>query len=423
MMSTMASYERRYQDWELQRDLADKEVEQIKEQKASAEIRHAIAQKELENHDLQIVNARSVDEAMRSKFTNQELYDWMVGQISGLYFQAYQLAYDVAKRAERAFRHELGLQESNYIQFGYWDSLKKGLLAGERLHQDIRHMEVAYLDQNRREYELTKHVSLLQLNPGALIALKETGRCEIELPEALFDMDLPGHYLRRIRSVSLSIPCTTGPYMGVHCRLTLLKSTLRHRNTLGANSAYTRDLANDDPRFIDQYDGVQSIVTSGSQNDSGLFEANLRDERYLPFEGTGAISTWKLELPKEFPQFDYATISDVVLHLRYTARDGGESLRQKAVEHVQQLISKAEAAGMVRLFSVRHEFPTEWAKFQSQTPGANQRYELTLNLRPEHYPFWSQGRLNKVTRVEIYAWSRLGNLLRGPLAVRTARET
>jgi hypothetical protein len=30
-----------------------------------------------------------------------------------LYFQAYQLAFDVAKRAERAFRHELGLQESN----------------------------------------------------------------------------------------------------------------------------------------------------------------------------------------------------------------------------------------------------------------------------------------------------------------------
>ena len=135
----------------------------------------------------------------------------------------------------------------------------------------------------------------------------------------------------------------------------------------------------------------------------------------MPFEGAGAESDWELQLNHEFRQFDYATISDVILHIRYTARDGRDSLRQKAVEHVQQLISKAEAVGMVRLFSVRHEFPSEWAKFQSQQPAANQRHKLTLVLRPEHYPFWSRGRLNKVTGVEIYARSRLGNLLRGPL--------
>src|SRR5262249_12098947 len=65
------------------------------------------------------------------------------------------------------------------------------------------------------------------------------------------------------------------------------------------------------------------------------------------------------------------------------------------------LIESAQVAGSVRLFSARHEFPTEWAKFQSQTPGANQRYELTLNLRAEHYPFWSQGLLNSVKGVDI----------------------
>ena len=68
-------------------------------------------------------------------------------------------------------------------------------------------------------------------------------------------------------------------------------------------------------------------------------------------------------------------------------------------------IEAAQAAGSVRLFSMRHEFPTEWAKFQNQTPGANQRFELALALREEHYPFWSQGRLNSVTRVDILARS------------------
>lgn len=97
----------------------------------------------------------------------------------------------MAKRAERTYRFELGLEDSHFIQFGYWDSLKKGLLAGERLYHDLKRMELAYLDQNKREYELTKHISLALNDPLALLALKETGKCEIELPEMLFDMDYP----------------------------------------------------------------------------------------------------------------------------------------------------------------------------------------------------------------------------------------
>jgi hypothetical protein len=104
-------------------------------------------------------------------------------------------------------------------------------------------------------------------------------------------------------------------------------------------------------------------------------------------------------------QFDYNTISDVILHIRYTAREGGGLLRNGSIAHVKELIKNAQAAGSVRLFSVRNEFQTEWSKFQNKTPGNNQRFELTLNLRPEHYPFWSQGHLNNVVRVDILARS------------------
>jgi hypothetical protein len=38
---------------------------------------------------------------------------------------------------------------------------------------------------------------------------------------------------------------------------------------------------------VDYIGAVQSIVTSGGSNDSGIFETNLRDERFLPFEGAG----------------------------------------------------------------------------------------------------------------------------------------
>jgi hypothetical protein len=380
--ATLGSYQRRAEEWKFQEKLAAKEIDQIEKQIIGAEIRKAVAEQELKNHDLQVENAKEADVAMHDKFTNKELYDWMVGQISSIYFQSYQLSYDVAKRAERTYRHELGLRDSSFIQFGYWDSLKKGLLAGEKLYHDLKRMEVGYLDQNKREYEITKHVSLLQLDPLALIQLKQAGECFVSLPEVLFDLDYPGHYLRRIKAISITVPCVTGPYTGVNCTLTLLKSSFRRDNRPGGQYGRYKD-GNEDSRFTDSRGAIQSIVTSTAQNDSGLFETNLRDERYLPFEGTGVISDWHLELPKDFRAFDYDTISDVVLHLRYTAREGGGPLKRSATDAltnaVNDLLNAEGQHGLARLFSLRHEFPTEWHKFLNPTKAYGDQ-TITLDL-------------------------------------------
>ncbi len=231
----MASFARREEEWIFQLGLAFREINQINKQIDAATIRASIAQTELDNHDKQIENAQAVEDFLRDKYTNQDLYDWMVGQISAVYFQCYQMAYDIAKRAEQAFRFERGLTTSNYITFGYWDSLKKGLLSGERLYLDLKRLEMAYIDQNKREYEITKQISLVLHDPMALIALKETGTCLVNLPEALFDMDYPGHYLRRIKSVALTIPCVAGPYTSINCTLTLQSSQIRKNANLASD--------------------------------------------------------------------------------------------------------------------------------------------------------------------------------------------
>ncbi len=395
----LAGYQRRTREWIHQANLSLREIEQTREKSAAAGIRLAIAWSELRNHYRQIENAKTVDANMRDKFTNGELYDWMVGQISGIYFQSYQLAYDVAKRAERAYRHELGLGDSNFIQFGYWDSLKKGLLAGERLYQDLKRMEVSYLDQNRREYEIIKHVSLAQLDPVALVQFKQTGECFINVPEALFDLDYPGHYMRRIKSVGITIPCVTGPYTSVNCTLTLLKSSVRQSNAL-AGGKYSRQ--DNDTRFTDNIGAIQSVVTSSGQNDSGLFEPNLRDERYLPFEGAGVDSEWRIELPMEFRQFDYDTISDVVLHVRYTAREGGGLLKQRAITELQTAINEITAAegekGLARLFSLGHEFPSEYRRFLQGVAGEQ---KLTLRLAKDRFPYLLHGKTIQANKVEL----------------------
>lgn len=396
--ATIGSHQRRYDEWAFQANLAAKELEQVDKQIAAAELRVEIAEHELNNHQQQIDNAQEVDAFMRDKFTNAQLYRWMSGQIAGMYFRAYQLAYDLAKRTEKAYRHELGLEDkdSNFIQFGYWDNLKKGLLAGEKLSHDIRRMEVAYLDKNKRELELTKHVSLRQLNPTALLEFKTTGSCQVTIPEWLYDLDCPGHYMRRIKNVALSIPSVVGPYTSINCTLSLLKSTLR-KTPLLKEDKYARGL--DDERFADYLGAVQSIVTSSGQNDSGLFETNLRDERFLPFEGAGAESTWKLDLPnpKDYPAFNYATITDVILHVRYTARQGVQPDKvREALDFVFQTVPQSD---LKLLFSLRYDFPNEWAAFINGTG------DFTATIRRDYFPYFithRQGKAITIKEIQLY---------------------
>ena len=88
-------------------------------------------------------------------------------------------------------------------------------------------MEMDYHTNNKRELEMTRHISLRQLDPFALLALKMMGSCTIVVPEWLFDRDCPGHYMRRVKSVALSVPAVVGPYTGLNCTLTLQSSSLR----------------------------------------------------------------------------------------------------------------------------------------------------------------------------------------------------
>jgi len=412
----IGSYARREQEWTFQSNTIAGEITQTLKQLRAAQIREAIAEREWKNHQQQIKNAEEIQQFLNGeetkigdkkhkKVSTQGFYTWMKREVKGLYGQCFQFAFDTAKKAERALQHELGNPSLSFLQFGYLSG-KEGLLAGEKLYLDIKRMEMAYHDLNQREYELTKHVSLLQVNPLELIKLRTTGRCTVTLPEDLFDMDCPGHYFRRIKNVAVSIPCVTGPYTSVNCTLTLTKSSIRKSSLLG--EGYVRTDA-EDSRFSDYFGSLQSIVTSSGQNDSGLFETNLRDERYLPFEGSGVVSEWQLQLPanpgnKDPLQFDYDTISDVILHLRYTAREGGGLLKNGAIANLKTHIEEAQAVGSVRLFSIRHEFPTEWAKFKSaKLPAKTSTAELTLNLLSAHYPFWSQGTLEAIKRVDVFA--------------------
>lgn len=399
--AVLAGYERRWEEWKHQVQIAKKEIQQIGKQIAAAEIRLAVAEKDLDNHDLQIQHAREVGDYLRDKLTSEELYDWMIEDLSTVYFESYKLAYDVAKGAEKAYRFERAVDSSSYITFGYWDSLKKGLLAGEKLVHDLRRLEVAYLEQNAREYEITKHVSLSALAPAELVKLRETGTCAFTIGEEQFDYDFPGHFLRRLKSVSLTIPTVTGAYGSVNATLTLEGSDVRTKPSLRQGSVKYKKSGADDDRFSRQYVAVTArIATSNAQNDAGMFDPNLRDERYLPFEGAGAVnSAWKLSLPPATNGFDVATTSDVVLHLRYTARDGGAKLASEAIAEV---VKPTSLPARQRLISARAEFPEAWERFINPPAGATEQ-ALVLSVDASMFPYLSGELGMTVQKLTVYA--------------------
>ena len=390
MANVKGNYDRRQDDWTFQAQSASLELKQMEKQIAAAEIRVAIAQKELDNHDLQIEHSKAVDDFMRSKFTREELYDYMIGQISSVYFQTYQMAYAFAKKTEKCLQHELGIEDTAYVQFGYWDSLKKGLLAGEKLQYDLRRLENAFLELNQREFEITKHISLATVNANAILGIRKNGTCNFQLPELLFEMDFPGHYFRRIRSVSVSIPCIAGPYTSVSSQLTLNKSYIRTKDE-GGDLLF--DFSNPASNYHPAGSAVKAIANSNGQNDTGMFEFNFRDERYLPFEGAGVISDWSLELPAEARQFDYNSVSDIIITVRYTARDAGNpgfkadvntKIRDSIAASVDLLNSHG---GLYKLLSMKNDFPDSFYQMKS----GNGTTPTTMELKTDRsfFPFFT----------------------------------
>ncbi len=358
-------FTRALQDRTFQVNAAGYELKQIDKQITAQEIRINIANQEILNQQKAIDNANEVEEFLKNKYTNEELYTWMRGNLKTLYHQVYNLAYDLAKKSEKTYCFERGLSSANFIQSGYFDAGREGLLAGEQLYVGLKQLEQAYQNERGHDYEIVKHLSLSQINPLAVIELKQSGKCEFIIPEVLFDMDYPGHFKRRIKSVSISIPCIAGPYTGINATLSLLEN--KFRNTAIGGKAYEENIEETDNRFKTYIIPINAIATSSAQNDSGLFELNFKDERYLPFEGAGAISKWRLELP-DLRQFDYQTISDAIIHLKYTSSEGGERLKLAATKSLSKQLENIEQelneTGLHIALSLKHDLSNEWHLFK-----------------------------------------------------------
>lgn len=372
-----ATFDRRNQEWRFQKDLADREIQALDRQVKAAEIRRQIAEKSLEMQQKTTEQTEEVYAFYADRFTSFGLYTWMATSLQRSYRQAYTSALALARLSEAAFRFERDEDPGLVVGEGAWDGARAGLLAGERLLLDLQALERRFIETNYRTLEVEQSFPLTQMDPTALLALRETGECAFTIPEVFFDLAYPGHYRRRIKAVRVTIPCVTGPHTNVGATLTLTASKVR----VGANET---------PRAVPLQRTV-SIATSRAQGDAGVFELSFHDERYMPFEGAGAAeSAWTLTLPKSFRPFDYQTISDVVLTINYTALD--DPGRRVAVAGQMAAAEQAIASylvngSLVRVFSLRREFPVAFKALMVSPPGT----AVGFAIQDWHFPAFASG--------------------------------
>jgi hypothetical protein len=373
LLGLRAEHQRTKADWDLQLRTARSDLAQIEHQLTGATHQLAIARREADLLDLQITHDEAVAEFLRSKFGTAELYGWMSGQLSALYFQSYHLAYEMAKAAERAYQFERGVSEAEagYIRPTYWESRRGGLLAGQSLAVDLERLGNAYLGGEARDLEITKQVSLLDVDPLALLRLRDGGRCEFALTEAQFDRDFPGHFRRQLRTITVTFVDADGQPLWVNATLTQLS----HKTLLEPDARAVQHLL--DPKgpapetVRSDWRPSQRIALSEVDGENnGMFELRYDDDRYLPFERTGAVSTWRLERSGRPMAQPY----DVILTVRYTARYGGDPFANA----VRGMLKPYPAA---RFFDVAREFPEQWEAFLGDEAG-----RLVLPLIPELFP-------------------------------------
>ena len=353
VMESSEQYRRRQAEWTLLRDQAQKDVEQIDKQLAVEAQQQKIQQQQLSQLKEQQAHVKATRDFLSSRFSGTALYQWMTGQLSALYFQAYDGVMGLCLATEAAWQYETGIFDGpRFIQPGAWNDRYRGLLAGEGLKLSLQRLDQAYLVRNERKLEIVHTASLKTLLEGQgrndwKAQLIETGTLSFDFTEQHFAERYPGHYLRQIAAVSVTLPALVGPYQDVRAVLAQTSSMFSTKAD-GAAVAYLMDKATGDSSLVQSnLRASQQVALSTGMDDNGAFQLNFGDERYLPFEGTGAVSSWQLRFPNH--QCDeqkqvLTSLTDIIIRVRYTARDGGDEFAKA----VQTLLKTAESASALR---------------------------------------------------------------------------
>ncbi|WP_405598138.1 neuraminidase-like domain-containing protein [Streptomyces sp. NBC_00081] len=354
---TAASFERRRQDWDLALELAHQDMEIGEQQVTLANDTVDIAKQEKLIAETRNTHAKDTVTFLATKFTNVDLYDWMGDVLEEVYDTLLQQATSMARLAENQLAFERQEPLQSFIQSDYWqapdagfasDDLegtgvdRRGLTGAARLLQDLSRLDHYAFTSDRRKLQLSKTFSLSMTAPTEFQQFRETGVLPFATPMRAFNQDFPGHYLRLIKNVRVSVIALVPPTHGIHAELS---TTGLSRVVIGPDVFQTVPVRRD-PEVIalSAPVGSNEVVSLEAQPPGML----------LPFEGTGVDTVWELRMPKaaNLP-VDYHAIADVLFSVDFTALPSWDYGKQ-VVE------SLGGSVGAELPVSMRLQLPDQW---------------------------------------------------------------
>jgi hypothetical protein len=373
----LASQERRQDEWQLQVDLANKDLDIGDQQIRLANDRKAIAARESRIAGIQRDQAMAMLTFLRTKFTSREFYDWLQGVLAEIYGRFLYMATATAQQAERQLAFQRQQTFASIIKQNYWDAAsdwnnaysvqsttdRRGITGSARLLQDISTLDQYAFDTEKRLLNLNQTFSLSTLFPIEFEEFRNTGLLSFATTLRMFDEGFPGHFMRLIKKVRASVIALIPPGQGIRATL----------STGGLSRVVTGD-----PNFpvVVVRQDPQAVALSSPSASTGVFDLDTQSDVLYPFEGMGADANWSFELPRAGNPFDFDTLFDVLVTFEYTALNSSE-LRERTVKQLpRRMISD-------RSWSVRRNLPDVWYDLANQTSAS---VKVLLPLSKSDFP-------------------------------------
>ncbi len=395
ILSQIASYQRREEEWTYQSELAAKDVGIAYQQTVIADDNIRISTQERAIAQLNLDHAQDSLEYLKNKFTNAELYGWMGSILERSYSYMLNLSTSVAKTAERQLFFERQEQAGPFIQDDYWVTSstsgfagntvdRRGLTGSARLLVDITRLDQYAFDSNKRKLQMTKVISLAQNFPSEFQQFRETGVMYFQLTNKQFDYDFPGHYLRLISSVKTSVIGLIPVYDNIKATLT------------AESISYTVIGGTTFQRIPIRRLELDSVALTSASNATGVFDLQpMQGELLNPFEGMGVESRWEFKMPQFNNRMDLSNVADILISVDYTAFDS-YAYRYQVLQELDNKLSFNKG------FSFKNDFPDQWFDLAEVTAGSN-NFGVTFELKRSDFP---QGindlEINKASDLLLY---------------------
>lgn len=342
--SFLSTIERRKEQWKLEKATADQDIAIGGEQIRRAQDYLQVAVTEKSVAETAVGQARDTLEFLRGEFLDDALYDWMSRQLESVYRFFLQQATATARLARQQLAFERQEDPPVQVRGDYWSPVaepqagasadRRGLTGAARLREDIQRLDDHAFATDRRRLQLRKTLSLPRLFPMEFQRFRETGVFHFATPMELFDRDFPGHYLRLVRQIRTSVIAGQAPPTeGIRATLSSLGLS---RVVIGPETGQVTVLQR----------APETVALTSALDATGLIDLEPeKSELLLPFEGVGVDTRWELRMPKPANPFDYASITDVLFTIEYTALDSPD------LRH--QVIRSLPPVSYARAFSLR----------------------------------------------------------------------